>query len=127
VQRAYRARLAAAGKVVRVVDAGAPSPAPASQALASIPDFDPAMQMVCDREFFTDMHDRLHNTLSKLELREQDVIPSDGKIDVQRRPSQPVMAGLVPAIAAAPAARKTQLRAATERVGMAGSSPAMTG
>jgi hypothetical protein len=72
----------------------------------------------------------LMNTRMRPPLRRyehQRIIPGGGKIDVQRRPSQPVMAGLVPAIAAAPAARKTQLRAATERVGMAGSSPAMTG
>ena len=42
VQRAYRARLAADGKVVRTVDAGAVSPTPAGVAQLSIPEFDPA-------------------------------------------------------------------------------------
>jgi hypothetical protein len=55
VQRAYRARLAAAGKVVRIVDATNP-------ALASIPDAE-----------FEAIRERLHNALLKLELREQDV------------------------------------------------------
>ena len=55
VQRAYRARLAAAGKVVRIVDA-------ATLGLASIPDAE-----------FEAIRKRLHNALLKLELREQDV------------------------------------------------------
>jgi hypothetical protein len=55
VQRAYRARLAAAGKVVRIVDARKP-------ALAAIPDAE-----------FAAIRERLHNALLKLELREQDV------------------------------------------------------
>ena len=55
VQRAYRARLAAAGKVVRIVDATKP-------ALAGIPDAG-----------FEAMRERLHNALLKLKLREQDV------------------------------------------------------
>jgi hypothetical protein len=46
VQRAYRARLKAAGKVVKLVDA----------------DFDPAV-----------VRDKLHNALLELELRDQDV------------------------------------------------------
>jgi hypothetical protein len=73
VQRAYRARLVAAGKVVRIVDAAAGDPAPARVSLASVPDFDPATQMICDRAAFAGMRDRLHNALLKLELREQDV------------------------------------------------------
>lgn len=68
VQRAYRARLAAAGKAVRVVDI-----ALAGQAPASIPGFDPATQLVCDRQMFEDMRENLRNALLKLELREQDV------------------------------------------------------
>ena len=68
VQRAYRARLAAAGKAVRVVDTLLVSPA-----LASIPGFDPATQLVCDRDMFEDMREKLRNALLKLELREQDV------------------------------------------------------
>ena len=53
VQRAYRARLAAAGKVVKLVDAG----------------FDPAVMS----ELIAELRDKLHNALLKLELREQDV------------------------------------------------------
>ena len=55
VQRAYRARLAAAGKVVRIVDAVQPAP-------ASIPDAE-----------FEALRKRLHDALLKLERREQDV------------------------------------------------------
>jgi hypothetical protein len=73
VQRAYRARLAAAGKVVRIVDAAAVDPVPPRATLASVPDFDPATQLICDRVTFVDMRDQLHNALLKLELREQDV------------------------------------------------------
>jgi hypothetical protein len=62
VQRAYRARLAASGKVVRVVDAAA-SPAP-----PAIPAFDPATQIVCDREQFERMDERLGNGLSRIRL-----------------------------------------------------------
>jgi hypothetical protein len=72
VQRAYRARLAAAGKVVRIVDARAVDPA-APRVTASVPNFDPATQMICDQATFADMRDRLHNALLKLKLREQDV------------------------------------------------------
>ena len=53
VQRAYRARLKAAGKVVKLVDAR----------------FDPAVMS----ELMIAFRDRLQNTLLKLELREQDV------------------------------------------------------
>jgi len=73
VQRAYRARLAAAGKAVRVIDLDALRLALASPARASISDFDPATQLVCDREMFEDMRERLRNALLKLELREQDI------------------------------------------------------
>ena len=68
VQRAYRARLAAAGKIVRLVDAASASPA-----LASIPGLDPATQLICDRKTFEGMRDNLHNVSVKLEVREQDV------------------------------------------------------
>jgi hypothetical protein len=71
VQRAYRARLAAAGKVVRIVDALAVDPV-APHVTASIPDFDPATQMVCDRATFVDMRDRLHNALANIENLERD-------------------------------------------------------
>lgn len=70
VQRAYRARLAAAGKVVRVVDA---VPAPAGPVPAAIPDFDPARDGIYEREMVAGMQDELRNALLKLELREQDV------------------------------------------------------
>jgi hypothetical protein len=73
VQRAYRARLAAAGKVVRIVDAAAADSALPHATAVSIPEFDPATQLICDRATFGDMRDRLHNALLKLELREQDV------------------------------------------------------
>jgi hypothetical protein len=46
---------------------------PVSPALASIPAFDPATQIVCDREMFEDMREKLRNALLKLERREQDV------------------------------------------------------
>ena len=68
IQRAYRARLAAAGKVVRLVDAASASPA-----LASIPDFDPATQLVCDRRAFEGTRERLHNGLLEMERRRDDV------------------------------------------------------
>jgi hypothetical protein len=53
IQRAYRARLAAAGKVVRLIDASSAG--------------------AFDREAFSKMRDKLHNALLKSELREQDV------------------------------------------------------
>ena len=65
VQRAYRARLKAAGKVVRIVDATA-SPVP-------IPDFDPAKDGVFEREMIARMREQLRSALLKLELREEDV------------------------------------------------------
>jgi hypothetical protein len=55
VQRAYRVRLAAAGKVVRIVDA-------ATLGLASIPDAE-----------FEALRKRLYDALLKLELRQQEV------------------------------------------------------
>ena len=53
VQRAYRDRLKAAGKTVRLVDA----------------DFDPATQAA----LIAELRNQLHNTLVELELRDQDV------------------------------------------------------
>jgi hypothetical protein len=35
--------------------------------------FDPATQMVCDREYFEGIVEELRNALSKIERREQDV------------------------------------------------------
>jgi hypothetical protein len=68
VQRAYRARLAAAGKVVRVVDTVSVRPAPANLASTAIPDFDPARDRIYEREMFEKMRDDLRNALLKLEL-----------------------------------------------------------
>jgi hypothetical protein len=68
VQRAYRARLAAAGKVLRLVDAVSASPA-----LGSIPGFDPATQIVCDRQAFEGTRNKLHNALLEVERRRDDV------------------------------------------------------
>jgi K+ transporter len=73
VQRAYRARLAAAGRVVRIVDAGAVSPAPAGVAQLLIPDFDPAKDGIFERQMVASTPDQLQNALSKLELREEEV------------------------------------------------------
>jgi hypothetical protein len=73
VQRAYRARLAAPGKAVRVVDAVPVRPLPVSPALTAIADFDPARDGFYERAMFEKMRDDLHNALLKLELREQDV------------------------------------------------------
>jgi hypothetical protein len=58
VQRAYHARLAAAGKVVKIVDAAALSPAP-----GHIPDFDPARNGIYERAMFEKMRDGMHNAL----------------------------------------------------------------
>jgi hypothetical protein len=73
VQRAYRARLAANGKVVRIVDAGAISFTPAGAAQSWIPDFEPAKDGVFERQMVASMRERLHNALSKLELREEEL------------------------------------------------------
>jgi hypothetical protein len=72
VQRAYRARLAAAGKVVRVVDAISVRPASASLAPAATPQFDPARDRINEREMFEKMRDDLRNALLKLELRDEE-------------------------------------------------------
>jgi len=73
VQRAYRARLAAAGKVVRIVDASVVGPTTAGVSQLSIPDFDPAKDGIFERQMVASMRDQLHNALSKLELREEEV------------------------------------------------------
>ena len=70
MQRAYCARLAAAGKVVRLVDVASASPV-----LASLAGFDPAKQLICDRKTFKDMRDKLYSGLMKLEVRQQEVAP----------------------------------------------------
>ena len=61
------------GQGRQIVDAAAVDPVPPRATLASVPDFDPATQPICDRVTFVDMRDQLHNALLKLELREQDV------------------------------------------------------
>jgi hypothetical protein len=73
IQRAYRARLAAAGKVVRVVDAASVRPASASPPMTAIPDFDPAKDCIYERKMIEKMRDDLRNALLKLERREEDV------------------------------------------------------
>jgi hypothetical protein len=77
--------LAAAGKVVRIVDAAAADPVPTRATPASVPDFDPATQPICDRATFADMRDRLHNALLELELREQDVQRLEQRNALSRR------------------------------------------
>jgi len=73
VQRAYRARLAAAGKVVRIVDAARLALATAGQAIGPTPDFDPSRDGIYERAMVEKMHEDLRNALLKLELREEDV------------------------------------------------------
>lgn len=73
MQRAYRARLKAAGKVVKVVDAVPGNPASASVARPLVPDFDPATQMICDRALFEGVRERLHTALLKIERQGQEV------------------------------------------------------
>jgi len=75
-QRAYRARLKAAGKGVRTVRLDA-VPAGPAQPLANggnsaeMPDFDPATQIVWDRAMFEDMRNKLHHALLQIELRDE--------------------------------------------------------
>ena len=64
---------AAAGKVVRIVDAGAVGPTPAGLAPSSIPDFDPAKDGIFERQMVARIRDQSHNALPKLELREEEV------------------------------------------------------
>ncbi len=73
VHRAYRARLAAAGKVVRIVDAGAANSTPAGAAVSSMPDYDPAKDGIFERQMVAATREKLHNALSKLDLREEEV------------------------------------------------------
>ena len=69
VQRAYRARLAAAGKVVRLIDAAALTNPPAT----AVPGFDPETQGIYDRAMIEDLRERLGNALSKLQLQEEEM------------------------------------------------------
>jgi hypothetical protein len=61
----YRARLAAAGKNVRLLDGRA--------AQTSLADFDPAKDGIYERAMVDGMRGQLHNALVQLELRDQDV------------------------------------------------------
>jgi hypothetical protein len=58
-QRAYRARLAAAGKVVRVVHPGA------------TPEFDPTIHLIIDRALFEEQSENYRHAILKLELLEE--------------------------------------------------------
>jgi hypothetical protein len=58
----YRARLAAAGKAVRLVDISA--------AHTSLADFDPAKYGIYERAMVDGMRGQLHNALVQLELRD---------------------------------------------------------
>ena len=71
VQRAYRARLATAGKVVRIVDTR--GIVDARLAAQSIPDFDPAKDGIFERQMVESMRDQLRTALVRLELREEEV------------------------------------------------------
>jgi len=71
VQRAYRARLAAAGKVVRIVDTRAT--VDARLVAQSIPDFDQAKDGVFERQMVESTRDQLRTALVRLELREEEV------------------------------------------------------
>jgi hypothetical protein len=70
VQRAYRARLAAAGKVVRIVDAALLDQA--NHASSTIPDYDLATDGIYDRAMFEKMRDDLYNALVRIENLETD-------------------------------------------------------
>jgi hypothetical protein len=65
--------LAAAGKVVRIVDAAVPGPATAGDALGPTPDFDPTRDGIYERAMFEKMRDDLRHVLLKLELAQEDV------------------------------------------------------
>ncbi|NTF72587.1 hypothetical protein [Rhizobium rhizogenes] len=60
IQRAYRARLAAAGKAVRVVHVG------------DIPELDSETHFVAERAFFEELRLNYHNALVKMESSEED-------------------------------------------------------
>ena len=72
IQRAYRARLAAAGKLVRIVDASAIDSAAPGVAVASFPDFDPARDGIYDRAIVEKMRDDLHHALIDIRILDED-------------------------------------------------------
>lgn len=59
IQRAYRARLAAAGKAVRVVHIGA------------VPQFDPDTHFIAERAVHAEQRHNYHNAMLKIELLEE--------------------------------------------------------
>ena len=63
VQRAYRARLVAAGKVVRIIDANA----------VPIPGFDPAKDGSFERQMVESARDQLRNALSEGDYLKEEV------------------------------------------------------
>lgn len=65
IQRAYRARLAAAGKAVRVVHVG------------DVPEFDPETHFVAERAFFEELRQNYHNAIVKIEILEEDRLRLD--------------------------------------------------
>ena len=67
VQRAYRARLAAAGKVVRIVDAAPASPIP-----AAFPEFDPERDGIYERAWVQSLVRKLEDAEIRLQLKEKD-------------------------------------------------------
>ena len=70
MQRAYRARLAGKGKLVRVVDAATFTVMQERLAVPPVAGFDPATQFVYDRAYV--LRDNLRNALSKLVLRKEE-------------------------------------------------------
>jgi len=67
IQRAYRARLAAAGKVVRIVHAAPASPLP-----AAFPEFDPERHGIYERAWVQSLAKRLQDAEIRLQLKEED-------------------------------------------------------
>ncbi|WP_143147566.1 hypothetical protein [Rhizobium tibeticum] len=65
IQRAYRARLAASGKAVRVVHVG------------DVPEFDPETHFVAERAFFEELRQNYHNAIVKIEILEEDRLRLD--------------------------------------------------
>ena len=72
MQRAYRARLAAAGKVVRLVDAKSAAIAATGPTASPIPDYDPVTHFVCERQVFEEMRGKIHDLFVKSELLQEE-------------------------------------------------------
>ena len=60
VQRAYRARLAAAGKAVRVVQ------------LEAVSGSDLEADAIADRAYYAELRDKYHNAILKIEILQED-------------------------------------------------------